>query len=171
MVYNRAGGAMRIIRRLAPYLIILVVAVGLLSWARTEQRRAEDAMHETIDFREPVWNTHLPSLREAIRQQPTDTARLHTLADRLTHHYRELDTPLRFKVIETEEGTLALRLNAAAALPRWYTARAARLGYDEATRALGREVPVHIYETYIVGSAQRIGICRARDGVVEVALR
>ena len=64
-----------------------------------------------------------------------------------------------------------LRLNAAAALPRWYTARAARLGYDEATRALGREVPVHIYETYIVGSARLIGVCRARNGTVEVALR
>lgn len=162
---------MRVIGRLAPYLMILVVAAGLLSWARSEQRRAEDAMHEMLDFREPAWDTRLPALREAIRQQPTDTAKLHTLADRLTRYYRELDTPLRFKVIETDEGALALRLNAAAALPRWYTARAARLGYDEATRALGREVPVHIYETYIVGSAQLIGVCRARDGVVEVVLR
>jgi hypothetical protein len=32
-------------------------------------------------------------------------------------------------------------------------------------------VPVHIYETYIVGSARLIGVCRARNGTVEVALR
>jgi len=171
MVYNMLGGAMRTIGRFSPYLVILLAVIGLLGWARTEQQRAEDAMHETLDFREPVWNDHLPAVRRQTQQQPTDEAKLRTLADRLTHHYRELDTPLRFKVIQTDDGALALRLNAAAALPRWYTARAARLGYDEATRALGREVPVHIYETYIVGSARLIGICRARNGVVEVALR
>jgi hypothetical protein len=30
---------------------------------------------------------------------------------------------------------------------------------------------VYIYETYIVGKARLIGICRARNGVVEVALQ
>jgi len=162
---------MKTIVRLSPYLAILLAVVGLLSWARLEQRRAEEAQYEGIAMREPMWNKHLPAVREATRQQPTEAAKLQILADRLTRHYRELDTPLRFKVIETDDGTLALRLNVAAALPRWYTARAARLGYDEATRALGREAPVYIYETYIVGKARLIGICRSRNGIVEVALR
>ncbi|BCW95376.1 MAG: hypothetical protein WHS44_00445 [Fimbriimonadales bacterium] len=162
---------MRKVGRLAPYLLILLAAVGLLSWARVEQRRSEDAMHESMVFDEPVWSRYLPEIRHEAQRQPTDEAKLASLAELLTRRYREQDAPLRFKVIRTDEGALALRLNAAAALPRWYTARAARLGYEEATRALGREVRVHIYETYIVGSAQLIGVCRARDGVVEVALR
>jgi hypothetical protein len=171
MVYNMLGGVMRTIGRFSLYLVILLAAAGLLNWARTEQRRAEDALHETLGFREPVWSDCLPAIRKETQQQPTDEAKLRTLADRLTHHYRELDTPLRFKVIKTDDGAMALRLNVAVALPRWYTARAARLGYDEARRALGREVPVHIYETYIIGKARLIGVCRDRNGVVEVALR
>jgi|AFSR01.1.fsa_nt_gi hypothetical protein len=171
MVYNRAGGAMKTIGRLSPYLIIVLAVVGLLGWARIEQRRAEEVQYGGIEVHEPIWSDYLPAVRQEALQQPTEEAKLRTLADRLTHHYRELDTPLRFKVIATDDGALALRLNVAAALPRWYTARAARLGYDEATRALGREVPVYIYETYIVGKARLIGICRARNGIVEVALR
>ena len=162
---------MKTIGRFSPYLVILLEVAGVLGWARTEQRRAEEAQYEGIEVREPVWNDRLPAVRQETLQQPTDEAKLRTLTDRLTHHYRELDAPLRFKVIATDDGALALRLNAAAALPRWYTARAARLGYDEATRALGREAPVYIYETYIVGKARLIGICRARNGVVEVALQ
>ncbi|MCX7994101.1 MAG: hypothetical protein N2651_10600 [Fimbriimonadales bacterium] len=157
--------------RYAPYLIVLLAVLGLLGWARFEQRRAERVLNESVSFSEPEWARHLPSIRAAVQRRPTDEAKLTLLTDQITAVYRELDVPLRFKLVKSEASTPMLRLNAAVILPRWYTARAARLAYDEARRALGREIPVHIYETYIVGRSRKIGVCREQDGVVEVALR
>jgi hypothetical protein len=90
---------MKTIGRFSPYLVILLAVAGVLGWARTEQRRAEEAQYEGIEVREPAWNDRLPAVRQETLQQPTEEAKLRTLTDRLTHHYRELDAPLRFKVI------------------------------------------------------------------------
>jgi hypothetical protein len=90
--------------------VILLAVAGVLGWARTEQRRAEEAQYEGIEVREPVWNDRLPAVRQETLQQSTEEAKLRTLADRLTHHYRELDTPLRFKVIATDDGALGVAL-------------------------------------------------------------
>lgn len=157
--------------RYAPYVCLLLVGLGLLGWLQNEQRRAEERLQETAQFGEPDWSQHLPALRQKVDQQPTSEAKLAVLADLLTAPYRQHDAPLRFRVIELENGERALRLNAAVVVPRWYAARAARLGYEEAKRALGREVPVHIYETYIVGRSRLIGVARERNGAVEVALQ
>ncbi|MCS7208749.1 MAG: hypothetical protein NZ874_04175 [Fimbriimonadales bacterium] len=156
--------------RYAPYLIVLLAALGFLGWIDLEHRRVEEMVRESLSFSEPDWAEHLPTIRKQVQAQQTDTAKLLTLADQLTVPYRQIDAPLRFKVVQTDSGQLVLRLNAAAALPRWYTARAARIAYNEARRALGRETPVHIYETYIVGQSRLMGVCRERDGRVEVAL-
>ncbi|GIV08369.1 MAG: hypothetical protein KatS3mg019_0460 [Fimbriimonadales bacterium] len=156
--------------RYAPYFCLLLVGLGVLGWLKNEQRRAEESFHETVPFGEPNWSPRLAALRQQVDRQPTRDAKLAALADLLTAHYREHDAPLRFRVMELTNGERALRLNAAVVVPRWYAARAARRGYEEAKRALGREVPVRVYETYIVGRSRFIGIARERDGVVEVAM-
>lgn len=139
---------MRKVGRLAPYLLILLAAVGLLSWARVEQRRSEDAMHESMVFDEPVWSRYLPEIRHEAQRQPTDEAKLASLAELLTRRYREQDAPLRFKVIRTDEGALALRLNAAAALPRWYTARRATGLRGSDTRAGTRSACAYLRDLH-----------------------
>lgn len=155
----------------APYVCLLLIGLGLLGWLQNEQRRAEESLHETVQFGEPDWSQHLGAVRQQVDRQPTSETKLTALADLLTAPYRLHDAPLRFRVIKLQNGERALRLNAAVVVPRWYAARAARLGCEEAKRALGREVPVHIYETYIVGRSQFIGVARERDGAVEVALQ
>lgn len=157
--------------RYAPYFCLLLIGLGLLGWLKNEQRRAEESLHETVQFGEPDWSPRLAALRQQVDQQPTSEAKLAALAELLTAPYREHDAPLRFRVIELANGERALRLNAAVVVPRWYAARAARLGYEEAKRALGREVPVHIYETYIVGRSRFIGVAREHNGAVEVAMQ
>ncbi|MCS6920133.1 MAG: hypothetical protein NZM28_10210, partial [Fimbriimonadales bacterium] len=150
---------------------VLLAFLGLLGWIRHEQRREERLLNELSSYSEPDLANRLPTIREAVRRQPTDAAKLTVLTKQLTAAYREMDAPLRFKVVQSENEQPILRLNAGVMLPRWYTARAARIAYDEARRALGREVPLHIYETYLVGRARRIGECRAHNGVLEVAFR
>lgn len=157
--------------RYAPYLCLLLMGLGLLGWLQNEQKRAEESLHESIQFGEPDWSQQLAAVRQKVDQQPNSESKLAALAESLTAPYRQHDAPLRFRVMELENGERVLRLNAAVVVPRWYTARAARLGYEEARRALGRETPVHIYETYIVGRSRFIGVARERNGVVEVALR
>lgn len=160
---------MRRVLRYAPYLGLLVIALGLLGWFRVEQNRMERQINSPFQFSEPDWAQHLPRIRQAVRPAAPEVVQLRALADALTAPYREVNAPLRFKVIQQSDGAPALRLNAAMAVPRWYTARAARLAYTEARRLLGREVPIHIYETYIVGRARLIGVCRERAGTLEVA--
>lgn len=157
--------------RYAPYVCLLLIGLSLLGWLQNEQRRAEESLHETVQFGEPNWSQHLPAVRQKVAQQPTSEAKLAALADLLTAPYRRHDAPLRFRVIELENGERALRLNAAVVVPRWYAARAARIAYEEARSALGREVPVYIYETYIVGRSRFIGVARERNGAIEVALQ
>jgi len=157
--------------RYAPYFVLVLAAVGLLGWFRVEQSRAEHQLNSTYEFYEPDWSQHLPRIRQAIARQPTEEAKLAALAEMLTMPYRNENAPLRFKAIKEADGTLALRLNAAVVVPRWYTARAARLAHTEARQLLGREVPIHIYETYIVGRSRLIGFCREHAGTVEVAFR
>ncbi len=162
---------MKIVSRSAPYLVVLLALLGLLGWIRHEQRREERLLNELTSYSEPDWASRLPAIRAAVRQQSTDVAKLITLAEQITAAYREKDAPLRFKVVQSDDGAPMLRLNAGVMLPRWYTARAARIAYDETRRALGREVPLIIYETYLVGRARRIGECHARNGVLEVVFR
>lgn len=157
--------------RYAPYLILLLLGIGLFGWLRVEQRRNEERLHESVQFGEPDWTLHLAELRRTVQAEPSPDARLEMLARQLTRYYRTHEAPLRFRVARDANGDTILRLNAALIVPRWYSARAARVAYQEARRALGREVRVHIYETYIVGAPRFIGICRERDGVVEVAMR
>ncbi|MCX7924554.1 MAG: hypothetical protein N2554_01940 [Fimbriimonadales bacterium] len=162
---------MKIVARYTPYLLVLLAFLGLLGWIRHEQRREERFLNEPTYYAEPDWANRLPAIREATRRQPSDAAKLTVLTEQLTAAYRAKDAPLRFKVVQHEGKQVALRLNAGVMLPRWYTARAARIAYEEARRALGREVPLYIYETYLVGRARRIGECRAHNGVLEVAFR
>jgi hypothetical protein len=157
--------------RYAPYLIVLLAFLGLLGWIRYEHRRTETLVRESASFSEPNWARILPIIRAEVQQQPTAEAKLTALTHQLTTAYREMDAPLRFKVIRTDDNELVVRLNAGVMLPRWYTARAARIAYTEARRTLGRETPIHIYETYVVGRARLIGECRERNGILEVALR
>ncbi|MFN3690587.1 MAG: hypothetical protein ACK4UU_06660 [Fimbriimonadales bacterium] len=162
---------MKAVLRYTPYLSVLLVFLGLLGWIHHEQRRAERFLNEPTTYSDPDWARLLPAIRAAVRRQPDDAAKLTTLAEQLTIAYRQQDVPLRFKVVHMEDGTLALRLNAGVVAPRWYTARAARTAYEETRRALGRAVPLFIYETYLVGRARRIGECRTRNGVLEVVFR
>lgn len=155
----------------APYAVVVLAVLSLVGWFRAEQHRLEHESDNTFHFEEPEWANHLADIRAAVRQQPSEEAKLVTLANLMTAPYRQQNLPLRFKVIHTDDGTLVLRLNAAVVVPRWYTARAARLAHSEAQRLIGREVPIHIYETYIVGRSRLIGIYRARNGTVEVAFR
>jgi hypothetical protein len=157
--------------RYAPYLIVLLAFLGLLGWIRYEHRRTENLVRESASFSEPNWASVLPVIRTDVQRQPTEEAKLAALTQQLTDAYREMDAPLRFKVIRTDDNELAVRLNAGVMLPRWYTARAARLVYTEARSTLGRETPVYIYETYVVGRSRLIGECRERNGILEVALR
>lgn len=157
--------------RYAPYLIVLLAFLGLLGWIRYENRRAENFVRESASFAEPSWANALPIIRAEVQRHATEEAKLTALTQHLTAAYRQMDVPLRFKVIRTDENALALRLNAGVMLPRWYTARAARLAYTEARRLLGREIPIHIYETYVVGRSRWIGECQERNGMLEVALR
>lgn len=157
--------------RFAVYGILLLVGLGLLGWLRAEQRRAEEPSYEVFTFNEPDWARWLPALRQTAAQHSSEADRLNVLANLLTAPYREQDAPLRFRVMTEPDGRLVLRLNAGMLVPRWYTARAAQTAYREARHLLGRETPVYIYETYIVGKPRLIGVCRERNGVVEVALR
>ncbi|MFN7162846.1 MAG: hypothetical protein ACK4NB_07255, partial [Fimbriimonadales bacterium] len=149
---------------------LLLVGLGLLGWLQSEQRRVDARLHETPNFGEPDWSRSLQTLRQQVNRQPTSEAKLAALADLLTAPYRQHDAPLRFRIVY-DNGEPILRLNAAVVVPRWYAARAARIAHEEARRALGREVPVHIYETYIVGQSRFIGVARERNGVVEVAMQ
>lgn len=156
--------------RYTPYVCLLLVGLGLLGWLQSEQRRVDARLHETPNFGEPDWSRSLQTLRQQVNRQPTSEAKLAALADLLTAPYRQHDAPLRFRIVY-DNGEPILRLNAAVVVPRWYAARAARIAHEEARRALGREVPVHIYETYIVGQSRFIGVARERNGVVEVAMQ
>ncbi|MFN7017856.1 MAG: hypothetical protein ACK4RG_01115 [Fimbriimonadales bacterium] len=162
---------MKMMLRYTPYLSVLLAFLGLLGWVFYEQHREERFLNEPTTYSDPDWASRLPAIREAVRRQPNDAAKLTLLTEQLTAAYREQDVPLRFKVVQSEDGGLALRLNAGVIAPRWYTARAARIAYEETRRALGREIPLHIYETYLVGRARHIGECRTRNGVLEVAFR
>jgi len=157
--------------RYAPYLIVLLAFLGLLGWIRYEHRRAENFVRESASFAEPNWANALPLIRAEVQRHATEESKLAALTHHLTAAYRQMDVPLRFKMVRTNDDTLAVRLNAGVMLPRWYTARAARIAYTEARRMLGREIPVHIYETYVVGRSRWIGECRERDGILKVTLR
>ncbi len=157
--------------RYTPYVCLLLVVLGLLGWLQSEQRRVDARLHELPNFSEPDWSRSLQTLRQQVNRQPTPEAKLAALADLLTAPYRQHDAPLRFRIVHSADGEPILRLNAAVVVPRWYAARAARIAHEEARRALGREVPVHIYETYIVGQSRFIGVARERNGVVEVAMQ
>ncbi|MCS7272803.1 MAG: hypothetical protein NZ550_01470 [Fimbriimonadales bacterium] len=157
--------------RYAPHAIAILAVVGLMGWFRAEQRRLEREPEGAFHLEEPDWTRHLTYIRAAVQQQPTEAAKLATLADLMTQPYRQQSMPLRFKAMRASDGRLVLRLTVAAAVPRWYTARAARLAHIEASRLLKREVPIHIYETYLAGRPHLIGICRTRNGILEVAFR
>ncbi|MFN4032758.1 MAG: hypothetical protein ACK4ME_03935 [Fimbriimonadales bacterium] len=157
--------------RYTPYVCLLLMGLGLLGWLQSEQQRADARLHETPNFGEPDWSRSVQTLRQQVDREPTPEAKLATLADLLTAPYRQHDAPLRFRIAYSADGEPILRLNAAVVVPRWYAARAARIAHEEARRALGRETPVHIYETYIVGPSRFIGVTRERNGVVEVAMQ
>lgn len=157
--------------RYAPYWVVLLAFLGLLGWTRFEHRRADSFVRESVSFAEPNWANILLQIRTEMQRDSTEEAKLTALTQQLTTVYRQLDVPLRFKVIRMHDHGLAVRLNAGVMLPRWYTARAARIAYTEARRILGRETPIYIYETYVVGRSRWIGTCRERNGILEVALR
>ncbi|OYT70116.1 MAG: hypothetical protein CFK48_06765 [Armatimonadetes bacterium CP1_7O] len=157
--------------RYTPYLIVLLAFLGLLGWIRYEHHRGENFVRESVSFAEPNWANTLPLIRAEAQRHATEETKLAALTQHLTAAYRQMDVPLRFKVVRTDDDALAVRLNAGVMLPRWYTARAARIAHTEARRLLGHEIPIHIYETYVVGRSRWIGDCRERNGILEVALR
>jgi len=139
--------------RWIPYGILLLGVVGFFGWLSREQARADEVLNSELYYAFPPAEQLPPDLAGEPEQ------RLAQFAELFTRRYRQVDVPLRVRVLKDKEGKPYLRLGVAIIVPRWYVARTARTLWNEARTVMDEEVPIQIHETYIFGQSRWIGEC------------
>ncbi len=139
--------------RLIPYGILLLGVVGIFGWLSREQARADEVLYSELYYTTPS----LEGVSADLPSNPDE--RLEQFVRQFTARYRQIDVPLRVRVMKDSEGKPYLRLSVSMIVPRWYTARTARTLWQEARAVMGYELPVEIHETVIFGQSRWIGEC------------